>query len=83
MTFTNIFSNLKTFLFSIQFKDIFDRIQIKLFWILIFLLIGISIGLFTGNALINKKIDDAIFLGSFIHTVDDRTEIYDIIKRIK
>lgn len=72
---------------------IWNRIQIKLFWLVILTIFGSAIGVWGMKTYIYNKIDEAITLGCFIQqtTIYDQklnkyvhtTNIYEITKRIR
>lgn len=90
--FVSFFNTLDD-IFSKHWLKFWSKIQIKLFWFVILTLFGIFIGLWIANEYAEKKINEYITLGAFIHNTqryDDVkrefvpvSNIYDITKRIR
>jgi len=70
-----------------------NKIQIKLFWVVIFVSLGVALGFNISSYLVEKKIQEAIILKSFMIQTEKYdptlrktikvTDVYDITQRIR
>lgn len=80
-------------IFERVWMRIWNRIQIKLFWVVILTSFGIAIGYGASDWYFQKRVDECIQLGGFIHKTEKYdpqlkrkvpvTEIYDINLRVR